>query len=86
MALEAWRLSSGISISDAKKLYEFTDTERQETIRTLRGLCKDFGDNNWPDNLHLGDVIEKHLGKYLVDNPIPIFSYRYDEEGNIKND
>lgn len=64
LALEAWRLSRENSVSDAKKLFEFT--ERQETIKSLRGLCKDFGDNDWPDDLHLADVIEKHLGKYLV--------------------
>lgn len=64
LALEAWRLSKENSVSNAKKLFEFT--ERQETIKSLRGLCKDFGDNDWPDDLHLADVIEKHLGKYLV--------------------
>lgn len=56
LAIEAWRLPREISVS-----------ERQETIKSLRGLCKDFGDNDWPDDLHLADVIEKHLGKYLVD-------------------
>lgn len=29
--------------------------------KILRSECADLGDNNWPDNLHLGDVIEKHL-------------------------
>lgn len=28
---------------------------------------KDFGDNEWPDNLHLADVIDKHLDRYLRD-------------------
>lgn len=27
----------------------------------LRQVCDEFGDNDWPDNLHLADVIEKHL-------------------------
>ncbi len=31
----------------------------------LRNVCKDFGDNDWPDDLHLGDVIDKHLARYL---------------------
>ncbi len=37
-----------------------------EDIRAaLRSLCEDFGDNSWDDNLHLADVINKHLGNYL---------------------
>lgn len=31
----------------------------------LRALCAEFGDNDWPDELHLGDVIEKHLAPQL---------------------
>ena len=33
----------------------------------LRRLCDDFGDNDWSDDLHLVDVIEKHLAPYLGD-------------------
>lgn len=39
--------------------------ERGAAIAQLRDLCGRFGDNEWPDNLHLADVIEKHLGRYL---------------------
>jgi hypothetical protein len=39
--------------------------EREEAVAALRSLCADFGDNDWPDDLHLADVIEKHLGKHL---------------------
>lgn len=42
--------------------------ERFETLVKLRELCRDFGDNDWTDNLHLADVVEKHLGKHLY-NP-----------------
>ena len=38
-------------------------SERLATINALRSLCEEFGDNDWPDNLHLADVIEKHLGR-----------------------
>lgn len=31
----------------------------------LRSVCEDFGDNDWDDNLHLGDVIDKHLTRHL---------------------
>lgn len=39
--------------------------EREEAIQKLRGLCREHGDNNWPDELNLADIIEKHLGDYL---------------------
>lgn len=39
--------------------------ERAETILCLRALCREFGDNEWPDDLYLPDIIEKHLAKYL---------------------
>ena len=39
--------------------------ERQAAVNALRDLCETFGDNDWPDELHLGDVIEKHLARPL---------------------
>ena len=39
--------------------------EREEAIAILRDLCRDFGDNDWIEDLNLADIIEKHLGKYL---------------------
>ncbi len=41
--------------------------ERENAIAKLRQLCKDFGDNDWPDDLHLGDIIEKHLADKLYE-------------------
>lgn len=41
--------------------------ERTAVVGVLRGLCCDFGDNDWSADLHLADVIEKHLAKYLWD-------------------
>lgn len=46
------------SISDQ---YRWT-IERTEAVQQLRHICMD---NDWEDSDHLGDVIEKHLGKYL---------------------
>lgn len=40
-------------------------SEREAAIATLRTLCREHGDNDWPDNLHLSDIIEKHLGRHL---------------------
>lgn len=39
--------------------------EREAAIRALRDVCLDHGDNNWPEELHLGDIIEKHLARHL---------------------
>lgn len=41
-------------------------SEREAVIRELRTLCEEFGDNEWPESLHLGDVIEKHLSRHLL--------------------
>lgn len=41
--------------------------EREEAINILRQVCARYGDNDWEENLHLGDVIEKHLWKHLSD-------------------
>lgn len=39
--------------------------ERSAAIEQLRDLCGDFGDNDWPDELYLADIIDKHLGRHL---------------------
>ncbi len=40
--------------------------EREEAVLVLRRLCDDVGDNDWPGNLHLADIIEKHLARYIT--------------------
>ena len=39
--------------------------EREAVVAQLRSLCAEFGDNEWDERVHLGDVIEKHLGRHL---------------------
>ncbi|HLL74796.1 MAG TPA: hypothetical protein VK421_05985 [Pyrinomonadaceae bacterium] len=39
--------------------------ERADVILVLRDLCERYGDNEWPDDLHLGDVLRKHLEPHL---------------------
>ena len=39
--------------------------ERHEAVLTLRGVCEKHGDNDWSDDLHLSDIIEKHLERHL---------------------
>lgn len=40
-------------------------TEREEAIAILRSACENFGDNDWNPDLHLADIIEKHLVRHL---------------------
>jgi hypothetical protein len=40
--------------------------ERQETVARLRSICAEYGDNDWKDDLHLADVIDKHLANNLM--------------------
>lgn len=49
----------------ALKARGWDDLEREQTISALRELCAVFGDNDWPEDLNLADVVEKHLGKHL---------------------
>ena len=39
--------------------------ERVQTISILRRVCESHGDNDWDNDLHLADVVEKHLERYL---------------------
>lgn len=39
--------------------------EREAAVAALRRVCRTHGDNDWPENLHLADVIEKHLERHL---------------------
>ena len=39
--------------------------ERAAAIATLREICEEHGDNDWPDDLHLVDILTKHLADYL---------------------
>ena len=39
--------------------------EREAAIQSLRSLCREHGDNEWDESLHLQDIIEKHLGDHL---------------------
>ncbi len=49
--------------------------ERSDTISMLRRVCASFGDNYWPDSLHLADIIEKHLERHLYDEVAPRCTY-----------
>lgn len=40
-------------------------SERTEALAVLRRICREHGDDDWPDDLHLADVLEKHLERHL---------------------
>ena len=37
------------------------ESERKLAVAALRDFCKKFGDNDWPDDLPLADVINYHV-------------------------
>lgn len=39
--------------------------DREAAIVILRRVCIEHGDNDWPANLNLAYIIEKHLEKHL---------------------
>ena len=40
--------------------------ERMAVIQYLRSECAEYGDNDWPDDLYISDIIEKHLLQPLL--------------------
>lgn len=39
--------------------------ERAEAIVALRDICREHGDSEWPDDMHIADIINKHLSHHL---------------------
>jgi hypothetical protein len=67
----AWRMMLGeclrhLEPSEEKSRAQLV-IELDEARVQLRHLCEEFGDNDFEDDLHLGDAIEKHLGKHLYE-------------------
>ena len=58
--------ASHLKLPEAEKLAAQLTAERVEVVAYLRGVCEVEGDNAWEDDLHLQDVIEKHLMCHLV--------------------
>lgn len=54
-----------LDIDDPEKAKLNWVKERERTISMLRQVCTEFGDNDWPDNLYLPDVIEKYIWRNL---------------------
>lgn len=69
-SLMAWRLMLGqclrhLGIDDAEAGKVRWVAERTDVVLMLRQVCEEYGDQDWDDDLHLGDVIEKHLWEHL---------------------
>ena len=69
----------GLSVPDAPKTkaallnrVAMLEMVQAETIAALRTICEEFGDNDWDDDLHPADVIEKHLARPLRDGNGPL--------------
>lgn len=63
----AWRRILGEAIRELGEEgnAESWRVERADIVAMLRQVCEHHGDNDWSDDLHLGDVIEKHLWRHL---------------------
>ena len=57
-----------LGVDDPEMQHAALIAERKLTILALRNVCAEFGDNEWEDNLHLADVVEKHLHRNLSES------------------
>lgn len=58
-------LSLAIEMLGPEGTAESWRIERAGLISLLRRLCAKHGDNNWPNDLHVVDILDKHLFRYL---------------------
>jgi hypothetical protein len=58
---------TGLGYQDTEATRAKWIIEREQTIAKLREVCGDHGDNEWSEELHLADVIDKHLARHLGD-------------------
>lgn len=55
----------GLELPETLREYHRLVTQHAATVNALRDICREFGDNDWPDDLYLPDVIVKHLRNHL---------------------
>src|SRR6478609_4865237 len=70
-ATMATRCAGELGGGDPAARLAFLEAERVRTVAALRRVCTEHGDNGWPDTLHLPDVVEKFLGRYLDSDDAP---------------
>lgn len=54
-------------LEDVRAMRDRLWAERVAAVAMLRLECAEYGDNDWPDTLHLADIIEKHLARSAYD-------------------
>ena len=69
-ARAAWRAMlgeclRGLQLDASETAREAWVAERVDAVAALRRICREHGDLDWTPELHLGDVIEKHLERHL---------------------
>jgi hypothetical protein len=57
--------AAGVPVMDIATGLIIRDDERAKAIVALREVCKNYGDNDWPDNLNLADIVNNHLLRHL---------------------
>lgn len=55
-----------LGVDTARGRYLLWGSQRAALVVCLRSLCDEYGDNDWPDDLDLRDVVEKHLVRPLA--------------------
>lgn len=55
----------GISLDEPAMALAVATLQLERCRAALRQVCRIYGDNDWSDDLDLGDVVEKHLHRYL---------------------
>lgn len=59
------RCVSELGIEDTHAKASAWLVEREQLVAALRQACDELGDNDWPDDLNLVDVLEKHLLRHI---------------------
>jgi hypothetical protein len=54
-----------LDIDDPERARSRWIVEREQAVSMLRQVCARHGDNEWPNDGSLADVIEKHLWRHL---------------------
>ncbi len=53
------------AVHPPRQTFEQWQAERRDIVAALREVCEHHGDNEWTDNINLGDAINMHLGNHL---------------------
>ena len=61
----AYRKSVNTDLGLMNAILDRRSVEIEVARKVLRQVCATWGDNDWPDNLYLADIIEKHLWRNL---------------------